>query len=217
MGGFPVGSLTLIYGEAETGKTTLVMQCAANCGKKGLKTIFVDSESTFSDRRLSQIAGDDFEKISENIILIRPNGFREQGTVVDQLTGYLNTSFKLVVFDTITSLYRLQIANTPSKAFALNRELNRQLAVLAQTAKVQKIAVLLTSEVHAVFDEFSSTVEPVGTRVLKFWGDVVLALKPSEDSKTITATIEKASSVPSARTFDLRIEQKGIHDCSVHR
>lgn len=216
MGGFSVGSLTLVYGEAETGKTTLAIQCAANCAKRSFKTMFVDSESTFSSRRLSQIAADDFDVVSERIILVRPNGFHEQGAVVDQLTNYLNKSFKLVVFDTITSLYSLQIAETPSKTFALNRELNRQLAVLAQTAKVQKIAVLLTSQVHAVFNEVSSGVEPVGTRVLKFWSDTVLALKPAEDTKAIRATLEKAPSMPSVTTYDLRIEQKGMRDCSVH-
>jgi DNA repair protein RadB len=216
MGGLSVGSLTLVYGEAETGKTTLAIQCAANCAKRGFKTMFVDSESTFSSRRLSQIAADDFDVVSERIILVRPKDFHEQGAVVDQLTDYLNKSFKLVVFDTITSLYSLQIAETPSKTFALNRELNRQLAVLAQTAKVQKIAVLLTSQVHAVFNEVSSGVEPVGTRVLKFWSDTVLALKPAEDIKAIRATLEKANSTSSVITFDLRIEQKGMRDCSVH-
>lgn len=216
MGGLSVGSLTLVYGEAETGKTTLAIQCAANCAKRGFKTMFVDSESTFSSRRLSQIAADDFDVVSERIILVRPKDFHEQGAVVDQLTDYLNKSFKLVVFDTITSLYSLQIAETPSKTFALNRELNRQLAVLAQTAKVQKIAVLLTSQVHAVFNEVSSGVEPVGTRVLKFWSDTVLALKPAEDTKAIRATFEKTNSTSSVITFDLRIEQKGMRDCSVH-
>jgi DNA repair protein RadB len=215
MGGFSVGSLTLVYGEAETGKTTLAIQCASNCAKRGFKTMFVDSESTFSSRRLSQIAADDFDAVSERIILVRPNDFHEQGAVVGQLTDYLNKSFKLVVFDTVTSLYSLQIAETPSKTFALNRELNRQLAVLAQTAKVQKIAVLLTSQVHTVFNEVSSGVEPVGTRVLKFWSDTVLALKPAEDTKSIRATLEKAPSMPSVTTFDLRIEQEGMHDCSV--
>jgi RecA/RadA recombinase len=212
MGGFPVASLTLVYGEAETGKTTLSLQCAANCAKHGYKTMFVDTGGVFSSRRLSQIAPDDINEISELIILVRPNDFREQTAIVDQLSDYVNKSFKLVVFDTITSLYRLRIAETPSKTFELNRELNRQLAVLAQTAKTQRIAVLLNSEVHSVFNEAPVSMEPVGTRVLKFWADTVLALQLTDNPQAIRAVLEKSPIKPAPTTYDLRIEKTGIHD-----
>ena len=43
------------------------------------------------------------------------------------------------------------------KAFSVNRELNRQLAILAQTAKIRKIPVIITSQVRAVFDEQNGT------------------------------------------------------------
>ncbi len=33
-GGISPGNITLIYGEPETGKTTLAMQCAMNCALK---------------------------------------------------------------------------------------------------------------------------------------------------------------------------------------
>jgi RecA/RadA recombinase len=216
MGGLDVASLTLVYGEAETGKTTLAMQCSANCAKNGYKTMFIDSERTFSNRRLSQIARDNYNEISELIILARPGDFREQTALVDHLTDYLNRNFKLVVFDTITSLYRLRIAESPSKTFELNRELNRQLAVLAQTAKTQKIVVLLTSQVHAVFNESPISVEPVATRVLKFWANTVLALKLTDNPTIIRAEVEKNPvKLPSA-TYELRIEKTGVHDNLFH-
>ena len=216
MGGLDVASLTLIYGEAETGKTTIAMQCSANCAKNGYKTMFIDSERTFSSRRLSQIAPDNYSEISELIILVRPEDFREQTALVDHLTDYLNKNFKLVVFDTITSLYRLRIAESPSKTFELNRELNRQLAVLAQTAKTQKIGVLLTSQVHAVFDGSPISIEPVATRVLKFWADTVLALKLTDNPSIIRAEVEKNPAKLVSTKYELRIEQTGVHDNPFH-
>ncbi len=45
-GGIPPESLSLIYGEAETGKTTLAMQCAVNCARQGYKTLYVDCDGT---------------------------------------------------------------------------------------------------------------------------------------------------------------------------
>ncbi|MGB8781059.1 MAG: ATPase domain-containing protein [Candidatus Bathyarchaeia archaeon] len=209
-GGFPVDTVALIYGEAETGKTTLAMQCATSCGKQGYKTLFVDSDRTFSAQRLSQIVPEK-SKVPELIILARPNDFREQTTVVDQLTDYVNQNFKLVVFDTITSLYRLRIAESPPKTFELNRELNRQLASLAQAARTQRIVVLLTSQVHSVLDEVPVSIAPVATRVLKFWADTVIAMKLTENPQAIEATVEKNPANLPPMTCSLRIEERGIH------
>lgn len=209
-GGFPVEGVTLIFGEAETGKTTLAMQCAANCARRGFKTLFVDSDETFSARRLSQIAREQFKAIAEMIILVRPNDFREQAVIVDQLTDYVNKNFKLVVFDTVTSLYRLRTSELPSKTFELNRELNRQLAVLAQMARTQKIALLLTSQVHSALNEIPISIEPVATRVLKFWADTVVAMKLTENPQTIRATVEKNPANLPPISCDLRIEETGI-------
>jgi RecA/RadA recombinase len=142
---------------------------------------------------------------------VRPNDFREQTVVVDRLTEYINQNFKLVVFDTVTSLYRLRIAESPSKTFELNRELNRQLAILAQAARTQRIVILLTSQVHSALNEVPVSIAPVATRVLKFWADTVLALKLTENSQAIEATVEKNPEKLPPATFNLRIEERGIH------
>jgi DNA repair protein RadB len=215
-GGISLESVSLIYGEAETGKTTMAMQCAVNCANQGCKALFVDCDGTFSARRLSQLASKRFTEIAELIILMRPNSFREQTAVVDRLEEYVTKNFGLVVFDTITSLYRVKIAESPEKAFELNRELNRQVALLAQIAKTHKIAVLMTSQVRSVFDNVRVSVEPVATRVLKFWADTIIAMKPTENSQVIKATLEKNPKKIQPLTFDLRIEKNGIHDYPIH-
>jgi DNA repair protein RadB len=210
-GGFKVDSVALIYGEAETGKTTLSMQCAVNCAREGFKTLFVDSDRMFSAQRLSQIVPKQFNEVPELIILMRPNDFREQTLVVDQLTDYINQNFKLVVFDTLTSLYRLRIAESPSKTFEFNRELNRQLGVLAQAARTQRILVLLTSQVHSVLSEVPVSIEPVATRVLKFWADTVLNMKLTQNPRNIEATVEKNLRALPPMSCNLRFEESGIH------
>lgn len=215
-GGIPSESIALIYGEAETGKTTLALQCALACAGQGYKTLFVDCDGTFSARRFSQIASERFEEMAELIILMRPSDFREQATVIDQLTDYISKNFGLIVFDTFNSLYRLRIAESPSRTFELNRELNRQLAVLAQIAKTQKIAVLITSQVHSVLNAIPVTVEPVATRVLKFWADTVIAIKPTENLKIINMTLEKNPQKLPSKTCSLRIEETGIREYSTH-
>ena len=209
-GGFPVGEISLIYGEAETAKTTLAIQCAVSCAKQGYKTFFVDCDGTFSARRLSQIASENIEKVAELVILARPKSFKEQALVIDQLTNYIAKGFGLVVVDTATSLYRMEVAENPEKTFELNRELNRQMALLAQTAKTQKVAVLVISQVRSVFDETYVDVEPVATRVLKFWADTIVAMKPTENPKVVKVTIEKKEKMAEPFSCNLKISQRGL-------
>jgi DNA repair protein RadB len=211
-GGIPFESVSLIYGEPETGKTTLAIQCAINCVEQGYKTLFVDCDNTFSTRRLSQIASKRFKEIAELIILMKPNNFREQTLVIDQLTDYITKNFGLIIIDTITTLYRAEIAEFPEKAFELNRELNRQMALLAQIAKTQKIAVLMTSQVRSVFNEAHVSIEPVATRVTKFWADTIIFMKPTENTAIIQAILEKGPKSVQPLACHLKIGETGIHE-----
>lgn len=216
-GGISPESLVLIYGEPETGKTTLAMQCAVNCALQNHKTLFVDCDNSFSAKRLSQVASGKFEEIAELIILMRPNDFREQTAVIDRLSEYTEKNFGLVVIDTITSLYRLRVAEASGKAFGLNRELNRQIAILAQTVKIQKLPVVITSQVRGVFDDSQVSVAPVATRVLRFWADTIIAMRPTENSQVINAVLEKTRENPQEVSCYLSIGETGIRDYEFHQ
>lgn len=209
-GGIPLKSISLIYGEAETGKTTLAIQCAVNCARQGYKTLFIDCDGAFSSRRLSQIAFEDFQEIAELIVLMKPNTFSEQTIVIDRLADYITKSFGLVVIDTITDLYRAEVAEHMEKTFQLNRELNRQMACLAQITKIQKIAVLIISQVRSILNETYTNVEPVATRVLEFWADTVIAMKPTEKPQVIKVILEKNPKKASPFTCHLKIEETGM-------
>jgi DNA repair protein RadB len=210
-GGLALGDVTLVYGEAETGKTSLAIQCAVNTAKTGYKVIFVDSDNTFSPVRLSQIAYKDIDKVAPSITLVKPTSFLEQASAIDRLDEYLTRNVGLVVVDTVTSLYRLELGD-PKKTFTLNRELGRQVASLTQTAKTRKVAVLVNSQVRNVFLEGVVTMEPVATRVLKFWADVVLNLKHTAQSRTKKAVLEKYPRRKSLTGCYFVIDETGIRD-----
>jgi DNA repair protein RadB len=210
-GGLPADGISLVYGEAETGKSSLAVQCAVNCARMGYKSLFIDSDGTFSPKRLSQIAYYDCEKISPFIILMKPTTFQEQVVAIDHLDEYITEKFGLIVVDTITSLYRVELG-TPKETFALNRELNRQVAFLAQIAKMHKMAVLITSQVRSVFFEEHAIVEPVATRVLKFWSDIVLNLKQTGQTRVIKVLLEKHPEHKRSESCHVRIERTGIRD-----
>lgn len=210
-GGFPAESVSLIYGEAETGKTSLAIQCAVNCARRGFRSLFIDTDGTFSYERLSQIAEYDFEKISPFMIIMRPTTFQEQSRATDQLEKVITNKFGLIVVDTVTSLYRVEL-NDMKETYAANRELNRQLAVLTQIAKTCGVAVLVISQVRNV--PFGETVEmkPVATRVLNYWSDIVLDMKQTGQTRVIKVLREKHPKIKGTGFVYIRIENAGIKD-----
>ena len=210
-GGLPVGGISLIYGEAETGKTSLVIQCAVGCARTGYKTIFVDSDGMFSPMRLSQIAYYDFEEISPLIVLVRPTTFEEQAHAIEHLDEYMTRKVRIVVVDTVTSLYRVELG-APRETFALNRELNRQIACLAQIAKTRRVATLITSQVRNIFAEGRVGVEPVATRVLRHWSKVVIQLKSTGRPRLVEVLLEKHPRYKRPRSCYVSIERTGIRD-----
>jgi RecA/RadA recombinase len=190
--GFPRGQITLIYGTYKTGKTTFALQSAINNAKKKFKTLYVDSDDTFSTSRLSQITQKGLDTVSQLIILFKPRNFLEQGLLFEKLSGCVSDSVALIVVDTITSLYRISLQG-PEETFAFNRELNRQLALLTELAVKNDVAVLLTGQVHSIIDErfAESEIEPVATRVLTFWSHNILRLTTTKQRSIRIATIEK--------------------------
>ncbi len=207
-GGLQPGRITLIYGAAGTGKTTFAIQSSLNTARLGLKTLFIDSDNTFRPERLMQMASDKIGSISENIILFQPSNFDEQGLIIDHLEDYLTRSFGLIVVDTITSLYRDEIGDA-NRTFAMNRELNRQVARLAEISRVHRIPILITSQVRSVISEEEDIV-PVATRILRFWSDNILRLKPSPWRGVVSAAFEKSRG--EAIEWNLKISREGIHD-----
>jgi DNA repair protein RadB len=210
-GGFPADGVSLIYGEAETGKTSLAIQCAVNCARRGYKSLFIDTDGTLSSERLTQIAECDYEKISPQIIIMRPSNFQEQGKTLDNLEKMINKKFGLIVVDTITSLYRVEV-NDPKEAFASNRELNRQMAVLTQIAKTCGTGVLVISQVRSVPFGEKVEMQPVATRVLNYWSEVVLNLKQTGQTRVIKSLREKHPTIKGTGFCYVKIESTGISD-----
>jgi len=210
-GGLLEGNIVLVYGEAETGKTTLAIQCAVNCAKMGYKTIFIDCDRTFFPRRMAQIATKDFEALAPQIILMKPEDFEQQTFVIDRLSEYISRRVGLIVVDTITGLYGERLEDDIKKTFTLNRELNHQMACLAQITKTQKVASLIVSQVRSVVFEEHEIVQPVATRVLKFWAHTIISLKPTAKTNVIKATVKTHKDKKPAKPMFLKIEEKGLH------
>jgi DNA repair protein RadB len=209
-GGFPLRQISLLYGEASTGKTILSMQCALEMARKDFRVFYVDADQSFSVHRLERLIGGSEQ--AEKIVLFRPEDFRDQVEIVENLENVLTKTPALVVVDSITGLYRADNGGS-EKIFARNRELNRQLAHLNSLAARFTLWVLLTGQVHSTPSGGEWLVEPVATRTLKHWSDLVLRLRQTPKTNVRDCILEKKNGVevPGAHRL-FRIGEDGIED-----
>lgn len=170
-GGLPVGHITHIYGPAGVGKTTFALQCAVNSALNSYKTIFVDTEGSFSIERLKQVSEHSFQSVMERIMIFRLSTFMEQSDLIDILDEMCDRSVRLVVFDTITGLYRAELLEYRD-THVLQHELNRQMAFLFKTAKKKNVAILLTNQVRSSFEE--ENLEAVASNIINWWASIVV-------------------------------------------
>jgi DNA repair protein RadB len=210
-GGIPKRQVTLVYGEANTGKTTLALQCAAALSRENLKTLYVDCENSFSLERLAQIASKDLPTISSRIFVFKLQRFHDQVRLLEDMDRYVSKGVALIVIDPITSLYRLELKN-PRRVFSLNRSLNRQIAYLTQTVKTHDVAVLIISQVHNIIQgNQDMLIEPVATRVLKFWSQSIMKMQTDPKPSVRRILLEKhPNSARMGAYCTIRLSRTGI-------
>ncbi|MEM3737162.1 MAG: AAA family ATPase [Candidatus Bathyarchaeia archaeon] len=191
-GGLPKGGILLVYGEAGAGKTSLAIQCAVTAGRRGWATFFIDADGCLPAERLRQIAAGCLDEVAQLIYIFSPSNFYEQTALLETLDRLTAGRRGLLVVDSISRLYRLEITNL-EQAVVLSKELNRQLAYITNTVKSCGIPALLTSHVRKVpaDDLLDERVEPVAARALRYWATDIIHLKPSAAPNVKLALLEK--------------------------
>jgi RecA/RadA recombinase len=168
---------THVYGEAAAGKTTLALQFVTNAHRLDFGTIYVNSENTTPVRRLEQMSARSFSDIEDRVKILAPKGFDEQGALIDDLELYLRENTKLVIIDTLTRYYRLELEDKKTN-YVKHRELNRQAGVLKGLARNHEIAVVVLNQVRSQLKGVQDF-EPVAKNILEYWSDYTIKLRVS--------------------------------------
>lgn len=185
-GGLMKSCINMVYGSAATGKTTMCMVCAIEMAKRGGRVLFLDSENGFSIERMKQLAGGNFPRIVENILVIKIRNFQDQKEKVAQLHEIVERGrFKMVILDTIGHYYRKALKDAP---YRVNKDADDNFKVLKDLAK-KGIIILISNQVYANFRE-KDRVEPVGGKMFKNWSGLILELRKDE-SKNRKAVMMK--------------------------
>ena len=209
-GGFPFHQISLLYGEAATGKTILSMQCVLEAARKEYKVFYLDSDQSFSVNRMERLAGG--RELAERIVLFRPEDFDEQGRIVENIENLLTKTPTLLVVDSITGLYRGGQVK-PEGYFGRDRELNRQLAQLDALGSRFAAWILLTGQVHSSPTGGEWLVEPVATRTLRHWSDLILRLTQTPRPNVRDCFLEKKNGLDvSGNHCPFKITDEGIEE-----
>lgn len=201
-GGLEPGTITLVYGEAGTGKTNLCLQLARNAIlADGGKVAYVDTEGV-SMERLEQICGKNTQRVLKNILFYHPHSLADQERMVLSLEKLQAPS--LVIVDSLNMFYRLQLK---SGSDDVSRNLTNQLGALLKLSRTQNTTVVVTGQVYT--DE--ETVRPFGGRIMEHIVRTMLRLE-RVGVGTRRATLLKHRSRPEGATAEFRLTDSGLED-----
>lgn len=207
-GGLELGCITNFYGPAATGKTNIAKCAVISAINGGRKVVYVDTEGGFSAERLAQMAGSE-KKYTDNIILLEPKSWEEQGNVIRKLQTILKKEpIGLVVVDSIVALWRVTIDD--SNHILVNKELATQLSMLSKFAREYQIPILITNQVYA--EPETGKIEMSGRNIVKWWSKNIVELMHSGRTSCRIARISRARSLPEDKTVEFQITDSGLKD-----
>ncbi len=220
-GGYDKDIITTIYGPAGSGKTNFCLLVASSQAKKGHKVVYIDTEGGFSVERVKQIARDKTEKVLENIVLLKVTSFDEQEKVMSNLRKRIKGKEKigLIVIDGMTMLYRLELGDAIKQRQEeniknVNRELVRQMKVLAEISRKKEIPIVATNQVYSEFlseedlrKGKKAGVKMAGGDIMKYWSKCIVQLE--KHGKKRKAILRKHRSLPE-KELDFYITNRGI-------
>jgi DNA repair protein RadB len=209
-GGYEKDAITTIYGPAGSGKTVICLLAAMTMSRSGKKVIYVDTEGGFSVERLKQLSDsikNDFRKILDSIIFLKPINFDEQKKSFEKLKDIMNDRIGLIIVDTIAMLYRIEMGRNED-IHNVNRELANQTSFLTEIARKKNIPILITNQVYSDFDE-PGKVNIVGGDILKYGSKCLIELQitPYGNRKLI---LRKHRNLPEKKEIVFKIVEGGI-------
>lgn len=150
-GGLRLGACTEIYGEDGCGKTQFTHTMAVRAQLSNYKVIWIDTENTFKEQRIRDIAiplGLDPEKCLENIIVARPHNSADQHVVLEEAEKLIaeDKEIKLIVIDSVMGLFRGDYTGR-EKLSERQKYLNNHLTLSHNISKHYNIATIWTNQV----------------------------------------------------------------------
>ncbi len=203
-GGLETRTITQIFGEPASGKSTICMIAAVSCLRAGRSVIYIDSEG-FSIERFRQIAGADTETLADRLFLFEPLDFEHQGSMIAEAEKVLKAQKPgLLIMDSATALYRTDL----EKGRDALQALTRQMIHLLGYCRRYEIPVIITNQVY--MDTARNTFAGLGGVALEHLSKAIVRLEKTDLPGVRRARLVKHRSLPEGASFLFEIVEDGI-------
>lgn len=204
-GGLERRTITQIYGEPASGKSTLCLMAAVANIRFGNSVVYIDTEG-FSVERFAQIAGENATEFADRLYLFEPIDFAQQGAMIADAEGLLrkrdDAPVGLLVMDSATALYRTEL-DLGREAL---RNLSHHMVKLLGLAKKYDIPVLITNQIFV--DVERDRVSGLGGTALEHISKAIIRLEKRDTARR--AVLRKHRSRPEGLSFDFVLTEDGI-------
>jgi DNA repair protein RadA len=223
-GGVETHAITEAFGEFGSGKSQLGFQLAVNVQlpkeKGGLngQVIFVDTEGTFRPERIVQMAksaGIDPIVALKNIKVARAYSSDHQILLVDKIDELIkkeNLNVKLIIVDSLTSLFRSEYIGRSTLADR-QQKINKHLHTLQRIADTHNLAIYVTNQVMAnpaIF--FGNPTQAIGGHIMGHAATYRIYLRKSKGEKRIARLVDSPHLPEGEAVFAVTLD--GIKDAT---
>ena len=196
VGGLPRGRIIEIYGPESSGKTTLALQCIAECQKGGGKTAFIDAEHAI-DPRYAKALGVDVDEL----ILSQPDSGEQALEIAEVLIK--SGAIDLIVIDSVAALVpqaELDGEMGDSNIGLHARLMSKAMRKLAGAMNSNNCTTIFINQLREkVGVMFGNPEVTTGGRALKFYSTIRMEVRKSEAIKDGTEIIGNKVNVKVAK------------------
>ncbi|MHA1303054.1 MAG: DNA repair and recombination protein RadA [Candidatus Heimdallarchaeaceae archaeon] len=201
--GVRLGETIELFGPFRSGKSQLchqlcvTVQLPPELGGAGRKSVFIDTEGTFSPSRIKAIHArfqqelgweKSFEDVLKDISYARAYNSDHQMTLSERLLELFfnrKDEYGLVVVDSATAHFRAEYAGRGTLA-ERQQTLNYHLGILGRIADTYKTAVVITNQVQSNPGAFfGDPTQAIGGNIMGHWATTRFYLRKSKGEKRI--------------------------------
>ena len=196
VGGLPRGRIIEIYGPESSGKTTLALQCIAECQKQGGKCAFIDAEHAI-DPRYAKALGVDVDEL----ILSQPDSGEQALEIAEVLIK--SGAIDLITIDSVAALVpqaELDGEMGDSNIGLHARLMSKAMRKLAGAMNANSCTTIFINQLREkVGVMFGNPEVTTGGRALKFYSTIRMEVRKSEAIKDGTEIIGNKVNVKIAK------------------